>query len=164
MAISRSNSKAGAAESNRLHRDLATAVVAFHETVARRMGMTAAERKCAGILAEMGVATPRQLASATGLTTGAITGIVDRLERAGFAAREPNPADRRSILVRARRSQALYEMTGRIFVSLSAAMDVLDARYSEEERALILRHLADTIDVLRAEAAKLASSPPEPGP
>src|SRR3954471_13493620 len=129
-------SKASAADSNRLHRDLATAVVAFHETVARRMGMTAAERKCAGILADMGVATPRQLASATGLTTGAITGIVDRLERAGFAVREPNPADRRSILVHARRSEELYEMTGRIFASLSAAMDRLDARYSDDERAL----------------------------
>src|SRR4051812_693349 len=113
-------------DSNRLHRDLATAVVAFHETVARRLGMTAAERKCAGILAELGIATPRQLAQATGLTTGAITGIVDRLERAGFAERRPNPADRRSVLVHARRAKELIETTARIFASLSAAMDRLD--------------------------------------
>ncbi|HEX4735992.1 MAG TPA: MarR family transcriptional regulator [Allosphingosinicella sp.] len=146
-----------AADSNRLHRDLATAVVAFHEMVARRMGMTAAERKCAGILCALGITTPRQLAEATGLTTGAITGIVDRLERAGFAERTPNPADRRSVLVHARRSEELIEMTGRIFASLSAAMNQLDARYSDAERALIHRHLADTIDVLRAEAAKLAT-------
>jgi DNA-binding MarR family transcriptional regulator len=148
-----------AAESNRLHRELATAVVTFHEMVARRMGMSAAERKCAGILCEAGVATPRQLAEATGLTTGAITGIVDRLERAGYAERRPNPADRRSILVHARRSEELVETTGRIFASLSAAMDRLDARYSDSERALIHRHLADTIEVLRAETAKLASQP-----
>jgi DNA-binding MarR family transcriptional regulator len=153
--------KPTAADSNRLHRELATAVVAFHEMVARRMGMTAAERKCAGILCELGVATPRQLAQATGLTTGAITGIVDRLERAGFAERRPNPADRRSVLVHARRSQELIEMTGRVFASLSEAMDRLDGRYSGDERALILRHLADTIDVLRAETAKLASEPPK---
>ena len=158
MAVS-TTPRTGAAESNRMHRDLATAVVAFHETVARRMGMSAAERKCAGILAEMGVATPRQLALATGLTTGAITGILDRLERAGFAAREPNPADRRSVLVRALRTNELNEMTGRIFASLSAAMDQLDARYNGEERALILRHLADTIAVLREETAKLGARP-----
>jgi DNA-binding MarR family transcriptional regulator len=144
-------------DSNRMHRDLASAVVAFHELVARRMGMTAAERKCAGILAELQVATPRQLALATGLTTGAITGIVDRLEKAGFAAREPNPADRRSILVRALRSDELMEKTGRIFASLSAAMDRLDSRYSDDQRALILRHLADTIQVLREETAGLAA-------
>ena len=147
-----------AADSHRLHRELAMAVVAFHEMVARRMDMTAAERKCAGILCDLGVATPRQLAEATGLTTGAITGIVDRLERAGFAERRPNPADRRSVLVHARRSEELIEMTGRIFASLSAAMDRLDARYSNEERALILHHLADTIEVLRSEAAKLAEA------
>src|SRR4051794_5511710 len=64
---------------NRLHRDLATAVILFHETIARRLGMTPAERKCAGILAELGSATPGQLITATGLTSGAITGIVDRL-------------------------------------------------------------------------------------
>jgi len=145
------------ADSNRMHRDLATAVVAFHETAGRKMGMTAAERKCAGILAELGVATPRRLALATGLTTGAITGIVDRLEQAGFAAREPNPADRRSVLVRSLRSEELIEEMGRIFAPLTAAMDRLDSRYSEAERALILRHLADTIDVLREENAKLAS-------
>jgi DNA-binding MarR family transcriptional regulator len=151
--------KADAAESNWLHRELATAVVTFHEMVARRMGMSAAERKCAGILCALGTATPRQLAEATGLTTGAITGIVDRLEKAGFAERQPNPADRRSILVHARRSEELIERTGRIFASLSAAMDGLDARYSAAERALIHRHLADTIAVLRAEAAKLAARP-----
>src|SRR5438552_15579379 len=87
-------------EFNRLHRDLATAVIAFHEAGARRLGMTAAERKCAGLIAEWGETTPTQLAEATGLTTGAITGIVDRLERAGYAKREPNPKDRRSVLIR----------------------------------------------------------------
>ena len=76
-----------AGESNRLHRDLATAMVSFHEAVARRLGMTAAERKCAGLLAERGRMTPGELAQVTGLTTGAITGIVDRLVKAGFAAR-----------------------------------------------------------------------------
>ena len=90
---------AGAGESNRLHRDLATAVVSFHEAVARRLGMTAAERKCAGVLAERGRMTPGELAQETGLTTGAITGIVDRLAKAGYAARVPHPTDRRSVIV-----------------------------------------------------------------
>jgi DNA-binding MarR family transcriptional regulator len=150
---------AGAAESNRLHRDLATAVVSFHEAVARAAGMTAAERKCAGLLAERGRMTPGELAQETGLTTGAITGIVDRLAKAGFAARLPHPTDRRSVIVEARRSDELIALFGPIFASLSAKMDRLDARYSEAERALILRHLADTIAILREETALLL----EPG-
>jgi DNA-binding MarR family transcriptional regulator len=144
-----------ATESNRLHRDLATAMVSFHEAVARRLGMTAAERKCAGLLAERGRMTPGELAQETGLTTGAITGIVDRLVKAGFATRIANPADRRSVIVEARRVDELMAMIRPIFGSLTAAMDRLDAGYSEAERALIQRHLADTIAILRDETAKL---------
>ena len=150
---------AGAEESNRLHRDLATAVVGFHEAVARAAGMTAAERKCAGLLAERGHMTPGELAQATGLTTGAITGIVDRLVRAGFAARVANPNDRRSVIVEARRSDELMALFGPIFASLSERMDRLNARYSDEERGLILRHLGDTIAILRDETAKLLATP-----
>jgi DNA-binding MarR family transcriptional regulator len=145
----------GAAESNRLHRDLATAVVSHQEAVARALGMTAAERKCAGLLAERGRMTPGELAQETGLTTGAITGIVDRLSRAGFAARVAHPTDRRSVIVEARNADKLMAMMRPPFVALTAAMDRLDARYSDAERAIIQRHLADTIAILRAETATL---------
>jgi DNA-binding IclR family transcriptional regulator len=148
------------AEANRLHRDLATAVVAFQEAVARRVGMTAAERKCVGILAELGPTTPGRLAEATGLTTGAITGIVDRLERAGFAAREPHPSDRRSILVRACRTDRLAELSGPAFASLTKAMSGLVASYTPEERAIVARHLAETTAILREETARVAAMPP----
>jgi DNA-binding MarR family transcriptional regulator len=140
---------------HRLHRDLATAVIAFHEAGARRLGMTAAERKCAGMIAELGGATPKQLAEATALTTGAITGIVDRLERAGYAKREPNPADRRSVIVRPRNTEQLARESQPIFASLTEAMDNLNARYNEKQRRLILRHLEDTIAVLRDRTAKV---------
>lgn len=140
---------------NRLHRDLAMAVIAFHEAGARRLGMTAAERKCAGIIAELGAATPKDLAEATGLSTGAVTGIVDRLERAGYARREPNPADRRSVIVRPRNTDRLARESLPIFASLTEAMDRLKARYTNEQRALILRHLENTIAVLREETAKV---------
>jgi predicted transcriptional regulator len=140
--------------SNALHRELATAIVAFQEAIARRLGMTAAERKCAGLIAERGHVTPKQLAEMTGLTTGAITGIVDRLERAGYAEREPNPQDRRSVIVRARNADKLNRVAGPFFQSLTAAMTELDARYTTEERALIQQHLQDTIAVLREEIEK----------
>src|SRR5690349_5058051 len=127
-------------DSNALHRELATAIVSFQEAVARRLGMTAAERKCAGLIAELGTTTPKQLAEMTGLTTGAITGIADRLERAGYVKREPNPKDRRSVILRARNREKLGRQTAPLFASLTEAMSKLDARYSPEERTLIQRH------------------------
>src|SRR6476660_5982670 len=118
-----------------LHRDLATALITFHEAGARRLGVTAADQRVLGVLGRMGVATPSQLAESTGLTTGAITGIVDRLERAGFARRAPNPADRRSILVHACNAEALGKVMKPIFGALTAEMGALRARYTPEQRA-----------------------------
>lgn len=149
-----------ASESNRLHRELATAVVSFQEAVARSVGMSAAERKCAGLLAERGRMTPGELAHATGLTTGAITGIVDRLSKAGYAARVAHPSDRRSVIVEARDADRLMEIMGPPFAALTAAMERIDARYSDAERALIQRHLRDTTAVLREETARLMAKPP----
>jgi DNA-binding MarR family transcriptional regulator len=145
----------GVGESNRLHRELATAVIGFQEAVARAGGMTAAERKCAGLLAERGRMTPGELSHETGLTSGAITGIVDRLAKSGFAARIAHPTDRRSVIVEVRRRDELLTMFGPVFAALSAAMDKLDARYTNDERALILRHLTDTVAILREETRKL---------
>ena len=140
---------------DRLHRDLSTAIITFHEAVSRRLGMTAAERKTLGILGEMGVATPGQLASATGLTTGAITGIVDRLEKAGYARRMPNPDDRRSLLIHALQKEKVAAMLTPIFGSLSAAMVELSGRYTPEQLEVIHKYLAETTDVLRNETNKL---------
>ena len=94
----------------------------------------------------------------TGLTTGAITGIVDRLERAGYARREPNSRDRRSVIIRPLNSERLAKETRPIFASLTEAMTALDARYSAERRKLILEHLEDTIAILREQTAKVEES------
>ncbi len=145
----------GGLRHDRLHRDLATAVITFHEAVSRRVGMTAAERKTLGILWDLGVATPGQLAAASGLTTGAITGIVDRLEKAGYAARAPNPDDRRSVLIHPRQQDQVRAIIGPIFGSLSLAMADLSARYTPEQLALIHAYLAETTDVLRDQTRKL---------
>jgi len=138
-----------------LGRELATAVITFHETVARRFSMSAAESRCLGVLNDLEVATPGQLAQATGLTTGAITGIIDRLEKAGYASREPNPNDRRSLLVRIRQQEKIGQILGPIYGSLGTAMTQMSGQYTPEQLAVIDRYLIQTIDVLKAETEKL---------
>jgi hypothetical protein len=140
-----------------LHRDLATAIVTFHEAVARRLGVTAADQRVLGVLGRMGVATPSRLAEATGLTTGAITGIVDRLERAGFARRAPNPDDRRSILVHACNAEALGRILGPIFAALTVEMAALRARYTPAQLEAIYAYLGETTEILRAQTKRVAS-------
>src|SRR5712692_1923719 len=79
----------------RLVRRHSTAVVLFHHAVAERLGIGPTDHKCLDLLRERGPMTGSELAALTGLTTGAITGVVARLERVGYLRREPDPHDRR---------------------------------------------------------------------
>jgi len=132
-----------------LGRELATAVILFHETLARRAGMSAAESRCLGVLGQLGVATAGQLAKATGLTTGAITGIVDRLEKAGYARREPHPSDRRSVLIRPLPHPKLGEMLEPAYLKLRDAMAAVAADFTPAELIVVARYLTQATDTLR---------------
>ena len=76
-------------------RETTTVTILFHQAIADRLGMNVTDHKCAGILAQSGPITAGELARRTGLSTGAITGVIDRLERAGFAHRARDAVDRR---------------------------------------------------------------------
>src|SRR5215213_2123899 len=89
------------------------------------------------ILARNGPMTAGRLAELTGLTTGAITGLVDRLEPRGYARRERHPMDRRSVIV-----QPLFENAerdlGPAYGAMGEAMGELMSRYDDEDLATIL--------------------------
>ncbi|MBX7078212.1 MAG: MarR family transcriptional regulator [Nannocystaceae bacterium] len=74
--------------------------VLFHQAVADRLGITATELQCSNLLDLLGPMTAGRLAELTGLSSGAITGVIDRLERARVAARDTDPEDRRRVIVR----------------------------------------------------------------
>jgi DNA-binding MarR family transcriptional regulator len=138
-----------------LGRELSTAVVLFHEAIASHLGISATEWKCLGVLTQMQPATAGRLAQSTGLTTGAITGILDRLERAGFVRREPNPNDRRSVLIRSLREKEIQDKVAPVFQSLQNAMTELSRSFSPSELAAIHDYFSQTIEALRSETAKL---------
>ena len=138
-----------------LGRQLSTAVIAFHEAVASRLGMTAAEWRCLGLLGQHGPATAGRLAALSGFTTGAITGIVDRLERSGYVRRLPNPRNRRSVVIEPIERTDLQEVVVPIFASLGRAMTDVASRYTPEQLAAIRDYFERTIAVLRDETAKL---------
>ncbi|HUO99650.1 MAG TPA: MarR family transcriptional regulator [Rhizomicrobium sp.] len=144
-----------ASDLNLLHRNLSTAVIAFHEAVARRSGMGISEHKCLGALSLIGAATAGRLARETGFTTGAITGIVDRLETLGHVRREPNPDDRRSVIIRPLHDAERMRRTKPLFEPLSRAMARLQREFSAGEIDAIYRYLQRTTDILKEEARRL---------
>ncbi|MGB6688815.1 MAG: MarR family transcriptional regulator [Terracidiphilus sp.] len=137
-----------------LEREFSTAVVAFHQSIAASLGLNAAEWKCLGVL-EAGTMTAGRLAELSGFTTGAITAIVDRLERASLVRREPNPADRRSVLIRPVRLASVKRRVAPIFASLRAAMAAVADSFQPDELAAIQSYFSQAIQVLRAETGKL---------
>lgn len=74
--------------------------IAMHEVLAASLGINATDLRCLELLQENAGITPSRLAELAALTSGAVTGVLDRLEAAGFVRREADPADRRRIIVR----------------------------------------------------------------
>lgn len=139
----------------RIGRELSDAVVFFHEAVAAHLGMTAAEWKCLGLLREHGASSASRLAELSGFTTGAITGIVYRLERAGYVRREPHPTDRRSVIVQPQHLKEVQQRVGPIFRSLLNEMATIASHYTVAELEAIAGFFRDTTAVLRAETLEL---------
>lgn len=131
------------------------ATVMFHQAMADQLGLSATEHKCADILFRSGPISAGELAQITGLTTGAITGIVDRLEAIGLARREKDPNDRRRVIIEPTVSKEHEEMMGELFSSLQEATLKLGSRYNEEELELILDFMQRTTAMMQEETYKL---------
>ena len=144
-------------------RETSAQTVLFSQAVADRVGMNPTDLETLDILARHGSMTAGRLAELTGLTTGAITGLVDRLERRGYACREPNPRDRRSVIIR-----PLIENAERDFApsyaGMSQAMAGLLSRYSDEELAVIADFMTRAAAITAEQIARLRSEATEPGP
>lgn len=136
-------------------RELSTAVVMFHEAVGKRLGLSGTERKLLDVLSRLGPSTAGELATHTGLTSGAITGVVDRLVKAGYAKREPNPRDRRSVIVTRLPSPPTDRLGPEVFAPLGQAIADLSAQYQPAELAAIASYLTGLTDILREQTTRL---------
>src|SRR5512140_139713 len=107
----------------------------FDEALAERLGLNPTDLRCLEqVIGEPGL-TPGRLAELAGLTSGAITGVLDRLERGGFVTRHPDPADRRRITVEPVAERATEVRTA--VTPLDAAIVATLARYSDDQLSTI---------------------------
>ena len=140
----------------RLARQHSTAVVLFHHAVAERLGLGPTDHKCLDLLRDRGTMTGSELSAVTGLTSGAITGVVSRLERAGYLRREQDPSDgRKQILSPARKGVNIQEVINPLREDVAASLEDFDSHqltaiseFLSRSTGLIYRHAA----LLRAEA------------
>ena len=120
----------------RAMRDASGQGVLYSQAVAERLGINSTDLECLDFIVLRGPLSAGELAVATGLTTGAITGVIDRLERAGFVRRDRHGSDRRKVLVRA--LPAVERNITPLFKPMErGAMSVL-SKYTEKELAFLL--------------------------
>ncbi len=129
------------------------------QAAAERIGINATDLNCLNILSFSGSLTAGELAKATGLTTASITGVVDRLEAAGFVRRERDPADRRRVVVTIEIQKALREVAS-IFAPMVADWQSLAERYSDAELQLIVEFYDKMEHIIRRHLARLREPAP----
>lgn len=116
-------------------RDYGVHLTLFRNAMSEWAGVNPTDMECLRLLFAKTVATPSELARHTGLTSGATTAMLDRLEKAGLIERRPNPADRRGFLISPAPSAG--ERAASWFQSARDAQDALMSRYSEAELKII---------------------------
>ena len=144
--------------SDNLGRELSSAVVLFHQAVASSVGLSAGDLKTLELIEQDGPFNATELAKRTGLTGAAITTLVGRLVAGGHVSREPDPADRRRVIITAVSSSD--PRLDRAFAGLGAALGGLFADYTPSEQAAIVDYLRRTIDVMREQTILIGQPVP----
>jgi DNA-binding MarR family transcriptional regulator len=129
--------------------------VIFGQTIANRVGVSNSDMECLDFVILEGRVTAGRLAEVTGLTTGAITGVVDRLEEVGLVRRERDSDDRRKVFI-----TTVSESTakiGRFYEHLQRAMAKVWDTYSDSELRLLLRFTTQGYETMLAATEELKS-------
>lgn len=134
-------------------RENGTRAILFQQTVGQILGLSATDMKCLDVIYRSGPASPTQLSELTGLTTGAVTILIDRLETAKLIERKPDPKDRRRTVLLPTR-EAMKKVP-HFYESMGSAMEVVTAEYSDKELQTLERYFIETAGVFRRETEKL---------
>ncbi len=129
----------------------------FGQTVAVRLGLSESDIDALELLIDTGAATAGKLAELMGLTSGAVTRVIDRLEQAGYVRRMADPADRRRVVIEVVPDRIATVET--LLDSLERAFAKEAANYSPEQLDTINGFLGRMAELTQTEAAKLRASP-----
>jgi DNA-binding MarR family transcriptional regulator len=132
--------------------------VLISDTIAGRVALNSTDLECLDLLFLAGPTTAGRLAEHTGLTTGAMTAVLDRLERARCVRRRRDSSDRRRVLVEV--LPRALERLGPFYAPLAAAMSRLHDRYGERELAVIVDYLSRAVEVSAEHVKWLSAQPP----
>jgi len=136
-----------------LGRRHSTAAVLFHHTIAERLGLGPTDHKCLDLLRERGGMSGSDLVAITGLTSGAITGVAARLEKAGYLHREGDPDDGRKQIFHA--ALAKHSEVQGVVEPLRKDLGELLGRFDTHQLTAIVDFLTGTANLIYRHMALL---------
>ncbi|MCP3141814.1 MarR family winged helix-turn-helix transcriptional regulator [Pyxidicoccus xibeiensis] len=143
-------------------RDFSDQDFLFSQAMADALGITQTDLKCLSILERTGATTAGKLAELTGLTSGAITGLIDRLEKGGWVRRVRDPKDRRHVIIESAREKE--DAFDAVFQSSRDALKQLISSYSDEQLGVIRDFLHRSAAMMREDMASMRSASGTRGP
>ncbi|HEY6412280.1 MAG TPA: MarR family transcriptional regulator [Edaphobacter sp.] len=157
MATSRKRKELEHVVGSQIGRELGARSILFHQAIANLAGVSVTDLKCLDYVDRVGDVTAGDLARSTGLTTGAITAAIDRLEKAGLARRERSETDRRKVFLRLCQSPAMARIAP-FYEALGRESSQMITRYSMRELEIIKDFCERCIELMRRQTEAVQAS------
>ena len=138
-------------------RKVGAQAVLISDLVATRVGINSTDLECLDLLQLNGPITAGQMSARSGLTTGATTAMIDRLERAGYVRRRRDADDRRVVVVEVLEHCGLH--IAPLYQPIQKDLEKLHARYSNRELAIVVRYLTEALEAGARFAGWLQAQP-----
>ncbi|KPE49657.1 MarR family winged helix-turn-helix transcriptional regulator [Chryseobacterium indologenes] len=133
------------ADLNNLAREFSTGTVVMHQAIAQKAGLVGTDHKYIDLLLQHGSMTAGQLAELSGITTGAVTAMIDRLEKSKLVKRERSADDRRKVVVVLDQEEA-FKRIGPAFKAMQKDLEHLYNDFTENELAIIEKYLKAVVE------------------
>lgn len=131
----------------RLSQQYAYISIQMHEAVARKAGLAGTDHKYLGFIMEKGQMTAGELAALTGLTTGAVTGLIDRFEKKELVKRQFAADDRRKIII-VPNTEKIMALIAPLYKEFRSMSEELIASFSNEESKIIEAYFLKAIEIM----------------
>ena len=146
--------KEAADKLRKLSQQYAFSSIQMHEAVARRAGLSGTDHKYLGFLIEKGQMTAGELSSLTGLTTGAVTGLIDRFEKRNLVKRQFAKDDRRKVFIEPN-TENIMALLVPLYKEFREKSTKLIASFSNEESKIIETYFQAAIEIMTDSANNL---------
>lgn len=145
-----------AIELRKLSQQHAYTSIQLHESIGKRIGLPGTDHKYLGFFLQRGTMTAGELARVSGLTAGAVTGLIDRFEKKKLVKRTPDATDRRKILI-VPNTEKIRTLVTPLYQDYQDRTDELFLSYSLQELAVLADYFQRSLEIMNRKMAALAS-------